>query len=379
MNIAIISPWAITPAAVGGTERFCMDLGEGLLARKHNVTIFMLSGKSHKTNGVTYNSLQLLGDESVATEYDLRRLLGDFSDPTSFDKLAEYVQTKIDGTNFDVIHINSLLLVRAWQQCKRIFTIHTNPYEYILDWGELGYKQTIKLLAQEANNPFTRLTAPSSHYADLFTKETGANVAFIPHALDVSRISTNEPSRALRKKYELHPSKTILLLPSRLEVTQKRPQIAFGAAAQLPVARKESMQIVATGLDEQYTPFRNQLQKIADEAHLEAHFLRFDTMAEAYALSDIVGLPSCSESFGYSALESLALQKPTILNNIPTYHEIGSGNPNAYFFNNTVEAFGEELERVLAAGCAKRPVPSAWSNRYGMQRWIAQYEAALKI
>lgn len=378
MNIAIISPWAITPTSVGGTERFCVDLGEALLTRKHKVTIYMLSGNSHVTNGITYQSLDLLGNGRIATEYDLRRLLGDFSDVASFDKLAKYVQTKINGTDFDVIHINSLLLVKAWRQYKRVFTVHTNPYEFALDWGEAGYNRTIALLSEEANSPLTKLTAPSQYYADFFAQKTGATISFIPHALDTTRITTNEPPQTLRKKYGLHPYKKILLLPSRLEMIQKRPQIAFEATVRLPATQIENIQIVSSGLDEQYAPFRTRLQTVADKVQLEAHFLRFDTMAEAYTLADIVGLPSCSESFGYSALESLALQKPTILNNIPTYNEIGTDNPNAYFFKNTVKAFHKELGEVLANGHSRKPTPSAWNHRYDTQRCAIQYEVIMK-
>lgn len=379
MKIAIICPWAITNTSVGGTERFCMDLGEGLLSRKHQVTIFMLSGKSHVTNGITYQSLDLLGNEAAANEYDLHRLLGDFSNARSFNKLASFVEANINGADFDVIHINSLLLVRAWQDYKRVFTIHTNPYEYTLDWGEAGYRKTLQFLVEEANSPLTKLTAPSQFYADYFSQETKVTVSFIPHALDTARITSDKPNQILRKKYGLNADKTTLLLPSRLEMTQKRPQIAFEAAVQLPAAQRKNMQIIAAGLDEQYAPFRRELQTIADVAEIEVHFLKFDNMADAYALADIVGLPSCSESFGYSALESLALEKPTILNNIPTYHEIGADNPNAYFFENTVKAFHEQLRKVLANCHSRGATPSTWSDRYDTQRWARQYELVIKI
>ena len=43
-------------------------------------------------------------------------------------------------------------------------------------------------------------------------------------------------------------------------------------------------------------------------------------MSEAYKIANICVLPSKSESFGYSALESLSLGIYTILNDIPTFN-----------------------------------------------------------
>jgi glycosyltransferase involved in cell wall biosynthesis len=362
MKIAIMSPWAISASSVGGTERFCKDLADGLSARGHDITVITLSGNDCVIDGVKYKSLDLLGNGRVATEYDLRERLGDFSRVIAFDKLAQFVEERTADLDFDVLHINSLLFLKIWSSRRRVFTIHTNPYEYVLDWGEEGYRRMLQILSEEATH-LTTFIAPSQHYATLFSERANCSVIYIPHALNISRLLTKTPSSYLKNKLGLNTKKITLLLPSRLE-----------ALAKLAVSDRNKVQVVASGVDPQYQSFCAQLQSIANEVKFDAYFKRFDNMAEAYAAADIVGLPSCSESFGYSALESLALGKPTILNDIPTYLEIGAGNPNAYFFHDNADSFKERLSEILHNGIVSKMTPEDWKRRYDIEGWISRYE-----
>ena len=86
------------------------------------------------------------------------------------------------------------------------------------------------------------------------------------------------------------------------------------------------------GVDAQYRGYQHKFTKQANDLGCSVFFGRFDYMSDAYQLTDVVVLPSQSESFGYSALESLSLGIPTILNDIPTFHEIADGHPSARFF-----------------------------------------------
>ena len=90
-------------------------------------------------------------------------------------------------------------------------------------------------------------------------------------------------------------------------------------------------------------------------------------------MTDIVVLPSQSESFGYAALESLTLGIPTIMNDIPTFKEIAIGNEAAYFFRADAKELAGILERLLSD--PHRKVPNeAWVHRYALQSWVAEYE-----
>jgi glycosyltransferase involved in cell wall biosynthesis len=378
MKVAIISPWAISKNAIGGTERFVADLANSLTSLGHRVTVFMLSGEQQRINDVEYVSLDVMGGGKIANEYDLREIMGDFSDESSFDNLAKKVESVVDLATFDALHINSLLFLKAWKDKHRVFTIHTNPFEYRQAWGDEAYLKTLEVLKYEASNHDVTLTAPSFHYARAFQRLTKVHVYFIPHAIDTNRLGCSEERNELFQKYGLTSSKITLLLPSRLEPVQKRPQMLFNAIAALSQDKIDCLQIVSSGLDSQYARYRDKLASFADLHGISAVFIYFETISEAYTLADAVVLPSKSESFGYSALEALSLSKVTLLNALPTFKEIGNGNPNAYFFKGTL-ALSELLGSLVEQRIASEKVPDTWRARYETKEWSLKYEAMLGV
>ena len=378
MKVAIISPWTISKNAIGGTERFVADLADSLTSLGHKVTVFMLSGEQQRINDVEYVSLDVMGGGKIANEYDLQEIVGDFSDESSFDNLAKKVESIVDLAAFDALHINSLLFLKAWKDKHRVFTIHTNPFEYRQAWGDEAYLKTLEVLKYEAINHDVTLTAPSFHYARVFQRLAKAPVYFIPHAIDVNRLECSKERGELLQKYSLSSSRITLLLPSRLEPVQKRPQLLFNAIAVLPRDKIDRLQIVSSGLDSQYAKYRNKLAGFASLHSISATFVYFETISEAYALADAVVLPSKSESFGYSALEALSLSKATLLNALPTFKEIGSGNPNAYFFKDRL-ALSELLSSLVEQRIASEKVPDTWRARYETKGWSLKYEAMLGV
>jgi glycosyltransferase involved in cell wall biosynthesis len=371
MNIAIVSPWAISESAVGGTERFTIDLATQLLSLGNSVEVFTLSGKNCHIQGVKYTSLNLIGEEKVADEYDLKAFADDNKGDLFYAKWAKFLETKIDARNFDVIQLNSLLFIDAWPAKPRIFTIHTNPFEYRLDWGQ----ERLSWVEQKIKRTLpatTLLVTPSDHYAKHFSKIFKRPVKAIPHAIDISRLRNDAAIGSIDSRSGSNESVTILL-PSRLELIQKRPQIVFQGIALLPQRLRKRVTVVVSGKDSQYEDNCRKLERIASDSGFEARFLRFQSMSEAYALADIVALPSKSESFGYSALESLTLGLPTILNSLPTFKEIGEGNDNAYFFDGTSASFSQTLSELLD-NLQYYQTSETWSRRYDIRRWGKAYE-----
>ena len=368
MNIAIISPWAISETSVGGTERFTIDLATQLLALGNSVEVFVLSGKSCHIQGINYTSLDVLGNGKIADEYDLQKLANENMGKSFYAKWASCLEVNIDSNKFDVIQLNSLLFIDAWPNKPRIFTIHTNPFEYQLDWGHerLDY---VSRKIRKALPDKTLLTAPSEHYSRYFSKMFHRDVLTVPHAIDISRLnSTSATNRQSTAEHGI-----TILLPSRLEPVQKRPRVVFCGVALLPEHLRKQITVVAGGKDPQYLDNCTKLERIAERNGFKAQFARFPSMVEAYAQADIVALPSKSESFGYSALESLALGIPTILNSLPTFKEIGAGNNNAYFFDQTAHAFSRTLLNLLG-DLRSYPINESWSIRYDIQRWGKAYQ-----
>src|SRR5690606_20934826 len=121
----------------------------------------------------------------------------------------------VDANKYDAMQINTQLLLRAWPNMRKIFTIHTNPFEYKQAWGEASYGKMIEIAHDIAPSGNIIFTAPSKHYAELFSDAIGTQVVFIPHAIDTSRVVSHTPKANLIKQYNLDASKLHVLLPSR--------------------------------------------------------------------------------------------------------------------------------------------------------------------
>ena len=119
--------------------------------------------------------------------------------------------------------------------------------------------------------------------------------------------------------------------------------------------------------------YTTDIQKFCKENNINLKILRFDYMYEAYLIADLVVLPSKSESFGYSALESLCLGIPTILNAIPSYVEISKESNNSYIFKEKEESLIVELNKVLNSDLKRKKQNSIWLKRYDLNTFGEKY------
>lgn len=372
MKIAILTPWSISPDAVGGTERFVMDLAESFTNLNNEVDVYMLSGKSYEKDNIKYINMNLFDSEEIIDEYFLREKFNKFSSKESYKNLSKNIENKVDFSKYDLIQINSQLFLNVCQNKKRIFTIHTNPFEYKLDWGEESFTCMLEIMKEEYMNNNTRFVTPSKYYANEYKELTGINIDFIPHAIDIKRILNNRNKKDILNSMNINNNKKIILLPSRLEPIQKQPMLFMKAFAKLDESIKKQYLVICTGADKQYMQYKEDIENFCKENKIDLIITRFKYMSDAYKIADIVALPSQSESFGYSALESLSLGIMTIMNNIPTFKEVADGSENNYFFNNDIDSLYKVLnENINKTKRIKQP--DNWKNKYSIVEFGKRY------
>lgn len=379
MKIAILSPWTVKPTSVGGTERFVIDLAESFINANNEVDVYMLSGDSYIKNKVNYISMNLFKDINEVDEYFLKSQFNQFNDEQSFENLAKKIEDKISFYKYDLIQLNSQLFLKVAEEETRIFTIHTNPFEYKLDWGEISFEIMLKLMYKESMMEKTYFVTPSKYYANLYKDLSNTNIYFIPHAIDVSRITSDNDRNQILDKMNIEQNKKIILLPSRLEPIQKQPMLFMKAFALLDDNIKSNYKVICTGKDKQYEQFMDDILNFCQKNNIDILIDRFDKMSDGYKVADIVMLPSKSESFGYSALEALSLGIVTILNNIPTYKEIVDGAKNYYLFDNSVESLNEVLKEVLIKKIDRVNQTENWKNRYSTKLFCTRYSNLINI
>ena len=379
MKIAILCPWTVKPTSIGGTERFVIDLAETFINANNEVDVYMLSGDSYIKNKVNYISMNLFKDINEVDEYFLKSQFNQFNDEQSFENLAKKIEDKISFDKYDLIQLNSQLFLKVAEEKTRIFTIHTNPFEYKLDWGEISFEIMLKLMYKESTMEKTYFVTPSKYYANLYKDLSNTNIYFIPHAIDVSRITSDNDRNQILDKMNIEQNKKIILLPSRLEPIQKQPMLFMKAFALLDDNIKSNYKVICTGKDKQYEQFMDDILNFCQKNNIDILIDRFDKMSDGYKVADIVMLPSKSESFGYSALEALSLGIVTILNNIPTYKEIVDGAKNYYLFDNSVESLNEVLKEVLIKKIDRVNQTENWKNRYSTKLFCTRYSNLINI
>lgn len=377
MKIAILTPWSISPTAVGGTERFVMDLANSLSKLGNLVDVYMLSGIEYKANGVNYKSINLFGTNTIVDEFFLRNIFNNFSLKESYQQLADKIESLINLNDYDLIQLNSQLFLNCFKDKKRIFTIHTNPFEYELDWGKEAFDTMINIMNEECNNK-TIFVAPSIFYSNEYSKLSNIEVKYIPHAIDVDRLKSNKENAFICESLNLDIKKRIILLPSRLEPIQKQPMLFMKAFSKIDNNIKKEYQVVCTGADKQYIQYKENIENFCKENNIDIIITRFEDMSDAYKVASIVVLPSQSESFGYSALESLSLGIPTVLNDIPTYKEIAKNSKNSYIFNKTEESLFSVLNIIFKSDLSRILQNEDWINQYKLELFGRKYLNLIK-
>lgn len=373
MKIAILSPWTVKPNSVGGTERFVIDLAESFQNNKNDVDVYMLSGTNYQKNNVNYKSIDLFGENKDVDEYFLKKEFDNFNTEKSFEDLAKKIEEKIDLNNYDLIQLNSQLFLSLARNVKRIFTIHTNPFEYQLDWGEKSFNIMLKTTQKEYKNKNTYFVTPSKYYKNIYEDLTNIKINFIPHAIDIKRLETTKTKEEIYKEMEINKDKKLILLPSRLEPIQKQPMLFMHAFAKISDEIKKKYKVICTGADKQYEQFKDDILDFCKKNNIDISIKRFDQMADGYKAADIVMLPSKSESFGYAALEALSFGIVTVLNEIPTYMEIAEGAKNCYTFANTEESLQKVLEKILKTSLDRKVQSKEWKDKYEINLFNKRY------
>jgi len=373
MKIAILSPWSISPNAIGGTERFVLDLANSFINLNNVVDVYMLSGEDYSKNNIHFKNINLFETTEKIDEYFLRKKFNDFSLKDSYDNLAKKIEKLVDFSEYDLIHLNSQLFLKVCKNKKRIFTIHTNPFEYKLDWGKAAFDTMLSLMAEEGRTANTYFVTPSEYYANQYKNLTNIDIKFIPHAIDIERLKVDKTREEILSEIGVANDKNIILLPSRLEPIQKQPMLFMEAFSKINDNTKQLFKVICTGADTQYIKHKEEIEQFCKENDIDILVTRFDTMADAYKIANVVILPSKSESFGYSALESLSLGIPTIINDIPTYKEVANGSKNYYMFSNTVKSLYRILSELLNNDLNRIVQPEDWLMKYSVELFAKRY------
>ena len=366
MKILHVSLWPIDRKSIGGTEKYVLCLSSALKKLSIDNEVLMLSGKKTIINDVLYIPLNLSSINKL-DEYSIKNTFFHEFSTKSLEKFAKKIESNFDFSKYDIIHFNSLLFYLCAFNKRRVFTIHINQIGFEQNWGKNSFNIISGIIKKDGNSK-TTFIVPSKYYADKYRKIFHKKIVVIPHSLPESFLREKEVGKKRNKRW------LNIFVPSRLEIKQKGQDLLLrslnGIKDKLP-----KFKVIFSGIDEQYKPNVKILKSMAKAFGIPIVFekLRMDEMKNAYSRANLVVLPSRYESFGYAAIESLALGKKTVLSNIPTHREIAFGNEYAFVAgkNNPV-SLGKTILKAVNSHYKGR-VNRKWINRYSNDQWINKY------
>lgn len=372
MKIAILSQWWIHNQFIGGTERFINDFTKIATAQGHIVDVFMVSGPNHKNKYAHYYNIGIFDHKEILDEYKLESVIK-LKKITDYRLLAKKIENAINLDNYDLIIANSLMFAFVFAHQQRIFIHHDNFFD-----KKNCSNLDAQIVKTQIHNPKTIFIAPSEFYKQQWDKLVGFGTIKINHAVFKNNLVTRKTKKTIASEYNLNMSQIHILLPSRLDMYQKNPEAAISIVSKLPPSVKNNITVIFTGLDQQYRKYIPKLSALAETADVKSQFIQFNNISEAYKVSDIIMIPSRYESFGYSAVESLWLGKPTVLSSIPSFLEIAKNARGCYLFKD--HAHGAEIiKEIIAQKKWHFKQTNEWTNRYSPVKWINKYLTLSKL
>ena len=359
MNVLVISPWSISNSSIGGTERFVVDLASSL-SKCCSVTVLSLGCVDLNIENVKTFSLNIINQ---LNEQSLLKYL----ENGGFAEIESKMKSLIKSNKFDIAHCNSLLFSNLIKDIPAIHTVHTNQEEFN---NSFSINIANAILRNIENDKNAIYVTPSIFGKESFRALTKKLSSVIPHGFRSDIILRDKLS--LKKKYGIPDNDLIFCVPSRLEIQQKGQEIFLGTLRNIERIFP-SFSAVLGGCDEHYLENKKYLYKRYPDIRIVIE--NFINKGDMYSLSDVIILPSRSESFGYAALESAMIGLPLFLSDILSHREIARENPRIFLFDNKEI----ELARILVE---KRniildhkiiPPPKKWKERYSEDAMIRKY------
>jgi len=374
MKILNVSLWPVDKKSIGGTERYVICLSSALKKFSIDSEVLMLSGKKISIDDVFYLPLNLSSIKKL-DEYSIKRTFFKKFNKKSLQAFARKVESKFDFSKYDVVHFNSLLFYFCAFDKRRVFTIHINQGGFDQNWGKNSFNIMTKIINDDKISK-TKFIMPSKYYASQYRKKFNKEIVDIPHSLP-------QPFFGKKSRDSKQSDGCLdIFVPSRLELKQKGQDLLLDSLIAIRT-KLPKFRVIFAGVDDQYKPTIKILENKVRPLGIKLIFkkIRMDQMKAAYDKADLVVLPSRYESFGYSAVESLALGKKTVLSDIPTHKEIARGNGCAFLAKGmSPAALGKAILKAVNSDCCKK-VNKKWLDRYSEDTWakknISLYKSCL--
>jgi glycogen synthase len=322
--------WEFPPHNSGGLGVACYGLSKALATQKIEV-IFVLPKKLKGVKrdflkiidpGVSYRSSYVFNSPLYpyvnsknysSLFFDLKEVYGN-SLLEEVLRYAEFGRIIAKKEKFDVIHAHDWLSFGAGINAKKIsgkpFIAHVHATEFDRCGGE-SINSLVYRLEKEGMEKADKVIAVSNFTKNIIVKHYGISeekIEVVHNGVDFSEYETL--SRNIHKIKEV--GKKLVLFVGRLTL-QKGPDYFIKAAQRVCEIRNDVYFIVSGSGDMENFLMEEVARTGLSDRILFTGFLRGNELKEIYREADLFVMPSVSEPFGITPLESLVNGTPVLI------------------------------------------------------------------
>ena len=318
VKITFVIPYFYPALQYGGTPRSAFELARGLVQRGHSVQVLTTDsggktrlGETAHNHSRSVEGIQVHYYPNISNSLAYHHRL--FWSPEFFRQIQERL------TEADVLHMHELRSATSIFACRAALRSRV-PYvisphgglrrlgkrlpKLVFDvlWGKRILTKAEALIA---------LSPVEEHDAQAFGVQTH-RIQRLPNAVNIQEYRDLPPREGFRSRWQIGSSKIVLFL-GRLHWIKGADVLV--RAFQKAHARQPDIHLVIAGPDDGQEPHLRRLVHAMriKEAVTFTGFLNETEKREALTGSDVVVLPSRSEAFALSAIESLLCGTPVIM------------------------------------------------------------------
>ncbi len=320
--------WELPPHNSGGLGVACYQLCQALSKRGADIEFVVPYAAAHDIDfmrvvaahpqgvaqilksGIAYDSHKYIYEDGREEWHDL------YSQVHMYE---HSVGKLVDSREFDVIHAHDWLTFRAGLRAKQAsgapLVLHVHSIERDRAGGNAG-NPLVREIESTAFLMADRIVAVSQHTKNMIAEDydiPADKIEVVHNSIDAAYVEPLDGDNSYKYLARMHDKGyRIITVVSRLTVQKGLTNFLY--AAREVVAREPKTFFLIVGSGEQYF----ELLQLAADLGLAKHvfftgFQRGKRWRDAYAIGDIFVMPSVSEPFGLTALESIGYGTPVLI------------------------------------------------------------------
>ena len=260
-----------------------------------------------------------------------------------------------EGNSYDILHSHYWLSgVVAMELAQRWHVPHVTMFHTLAHLKQLAnpaaQEPPLRLeMERRLIKQADRIIAATTEERAQIIRHCGATpgqVQVIPCGVDLQLFEPRDRQQA-REQLGWKQDSPVLLFAGRLDPF-KGPDLLLRAASMM----REKAQVVIVGGKQKDDDEMEQLRQLAADLHIakRVHFLGARPQQELpllYSAADVTVIPSCHESFGLAAVESLACGTPVVATRAGGLTTIIRNGETGYLVPRSPGFFAERLDALL--------------------------------